>query len=169
MALNAFSHMAPHAVAIMMEGRSSLRSLSIITSPLSAMSIIAWMSAGLTPDCCNTDALASFRLFHHISGSCSCPAHLNGLYAHFVFGKKSEATVFPVTASTRAAFTDELPMSYPSRYIFCCFINWFQFVLFYIWLQWDVRVPPKNLRLTGSHGECVESTIHRDGAAGNKG
>src|ERR1035437_4561936 len=61
--------------------------------------------------------VADFRFSHHISGSCSAhPAFLAIISISFD-GDEADAAVFPVSASMRAALIDELPISYPNRYI----------------------------------------------------
>jgi hypothetical protein len=69
------------------------------------------------PDFSMTDRLASFRFSHHIAGSCSAQPGLAAWIGISLFGKKSDATISPVSAFTRHAFTDELPISYPNKYM----------------------------------------------------
>ena len=78
---------------------------------------MALTASPLTPDSANTAWVASFRLSHHADGSCSAQPALTAFISISFFGKKAEALQTPLSASTNAAFTDELPMSYPNKYI----------------------------------------------------
>lgn len=75
-------------------------------------SMLAWL---------RMEWVAACRLAHHCSGSCSAHPFFLAMISISCLGEKSLATHIPVCASTSEALTDELPMSYPNKYILFCF------------------------------------------------
>src|SRR5690554_383091 len=94
------------------EGRRTFLFLSMATSPCICHEIpIPLIFETSTRDFLMTDAFASFRFSHHMAGSCSAHPGCAADIGISVFGKKSEATICPVSALTKLALTEELPMS----------------------------------------------------------
>ena len=112
MSLKAFS---PYGTALeshqMMEGLSGCIFPSTHTRPCIWYEIpIAAISAGAGQDD-RTSAVACLRFSHHSRGSCSAHPACFETIGISCFGQNAEATHFPVSESTRLAFTEELPMS----------------------------------------------------------
>ncbi len=78
---------------------------------------MADMSRGSTFDSAMMASVASRRCFHHSEGCCSAQPVRTEIISASVLGKNAVLTHLPVSALTREAFTEELPMSYPKRYI----------------------------------------------------
>jgi hypothetical protein len=78
---------------------------------------MALISPDEMQDLASNSFVASLRLCHHISGSCS--AHPGCIASMGISspGEYALAIQRPVSASIILAFTEELPMSYPSRNI----------------------------------------------------
>jgi len=78
---------------------------------------MALMSAASTRASANTACVASFRFSHQFSGFCSAHPGFTAMISASVFGKNAEDTHLPLSAFTKLALTDELPMSYPNKYM----------------------------------------------------
>ena len=72
---------------------------------------MALISAALTPDSVIIACVDNFKFSHQLSGSCSAHPGFTAIIFASVFGKNAEDTHLPVSAFTKLAFTDELPMS----------------------------------------------------------
>ena len=72
---------------------------------------MALMSSELMPDSAKTACVANFKFVHQSSGFCSAHPGLMAMIFASVFGKKADDTHLPLSAFTRLALTDELPMS----------------------------------------------------------
>src|SRR6516225_11704006 len=77
---------------------------------------MAIISSDLNEVCCLSFFVASVSSFHHNSGSCSAKPACGDEMGISVGGEKTEAIGLPVSASSRAAFTEEEPISKPKRY-----------------------------------------------------
>ena len=70
---------------------------------------------------------AFFSSVHQVSGCCSANPGSGARIGISTSGEKALATGAPLSASTRAAFTEEEPMSKPRRYLrmllFCTLIE----------------------------------------------
>jgi len=93
-------------------GRNTCWSLSTHTNPCIWYEMpIALISAALTPDSVIIACVANFKFPHQLSGSCSAHPGFTAIMSASVFGKNADDTHLPVSAFTKLAFTDELPMS----------------------------------------------------------
>ena len=68
-------------------------------------------ATGSSPASERTSAVAIFKSFHHIRGSCSAQPGSRDRIGASVLGWKAEAMHWPVSALTRLALTAELPIS----------------------------------------------------------
>src|SRR5688572_22219283 len=75
------------------------------------------MSLPFTPACEMHSLTLLTACSHHDSGSCSAHPGWGAAMAISSFGDWQEASVFAPFSSTRQAFTDELPISRPSKYL----------------------------------------------------
>ena len=66
-----------------------------------------------------TRFVACLSSSHHISGSCSAHPACFDVMGASESGYWALATVCPVAASTTDALTDDVPMSYPNKYLRC--------------------------------------------------
>ena len=108
------------------DGRRTLQSLSTHTSPCIWYDIpiaLTALSADVSPAFSATRCVACRSSVHHISGSCSAHPAWCEMMGASVSGYCALATVMPVEASTSDALTDDVPMSYPSRYSFSIMIG----------------------------------------------
>ena len=86
---------------------------------------MALISSLSTLDSTKTACVATLKYSHQLSGFCSAQPNRTDKMGASFFGYNAEATHLSLSASTRLAFTDELPMSYPNKYmavpIYCNF------------------------------------------------
>ena len=66
--------------------------------------------------------VASFIYRHQLPGSCSAQPGRSDLTGASESGADAEATQIPVSESIRDTFTDDVPMSYPSKYMVIGFV-----------------------------------------------
>src|SRR5690242_16075710 len=77
---------------------------------------MAMTASAASSTCCRSLQVAFTSSCHHMSGSCSAhPVWGESIRISFS-GEKATATLAPVSASSRQAFTEEEPMSYPNKY-----------------------------------------------------
>src|SRR5690606_10023520 len=103
------------------DGRITSWFLSTITNPCIWYEIpIDRISSGLTFDSFKTSDNANLRFCHHNSGSCSAQPALWAVIFISCLGWNELAIQLPFLPSINETFTEELPMSNPSKYMIYC-------------------------------------------------
>ena len=66
---------------------------------------------------CIISAVAALTFSHHVSGCCSAQPLFSAMISSSFFGQVADAVTTWVCESIKVALIDEVPMSYPSKYI----------------------------------------------------